>query len=146
MSERGKRNPDQFGIDWDRDRCVMRGVTAGKVAIYEDTNGCAVIRQRANCVVVGSRDLEELIRRLCELAYELGYESPTSPPRHPPRLLPFPGGKTAGTAQPDLIRKATPIEEKGHRLGSERGLTPSLKDINIFSLPQEEVLRRRFSA
>src|SRR5215475_3046169 len=93
-----QRNPDQLGIDWDRDRCVMRGVSAGRVAIYESTDGCACIKQGTNCVVVGSRDLGELISRLCELAYDLGYESPTSPPRDPPRLLPFPGGRNGGNS------------------------------------------------
>ena len=91
-----QRNPDQHGIDWDRDPEVMRGITAGKVAIYEDTNGCARIRQGTNCVVVGSRDLGELISRLCKLAYDLGYEPPPSPPRDPARLLPFPGGRDGG--------------------------------------------------
>jgi hypothetical protein len=74
----------------------MRGVTAGKVAIFENTNGCPCIVQGTNYVVVGSRDLGELIRRLCRLAYDMGYEPLPSPPREEARLLPFPGGKDGG--------------------------------------------------
>jgi hypothetical protein len=91
-----QRNPDQNGIDWNRDPEVMRGVAAGKVAIFENLDGCVCIMQKTNYVVVGSRDLGELIRRLCQLAYGLGYEPPPSPPRALPQLLPFPGGRDGG--------------------------------------------------
>jgi hypothetical protein len=91
-----QRNEDQHGIDWDRDPEVMFGVTAGKVAIFENVDGCVAIVQGTNYVVVGSRDLGELIGRLCELGYRLGYKYHTPPPRDPPRLLPFPSGPGGG--------------------------------------------------
>jgi hypothetical protein len=88
---RSKRNPDAQSIDWSRDDYVLRDVTPGRIAIFENTSGQITIQQGTNNAVhVSSHDLGWLIQQLYSLACQLGYEAPQPPqPPQPPMLPPL---------------------------------------------------------
>jgi len=65
---RPKRNPDERGIDWDLDECVMRDITPGPIAVYVNVDQQVTIVQGTNTVFVGSNDFREFIRQLYVLA------------------------------------------------------------------------------
>jgi hypothetical protein len=65
---RPKRNPDERGIDWDLDECVMRDITPGSIAVYVNVDRQVTIVQGTNTVFVGSNDFPEFIRQLYVLA------------------------------------------------------------------------------
>jgi hypothetical protein len=67
----------------------MHAGTPSPVAIFENVDGQATIKQAGACVFIGCGDLLELIRRLNALADELGCERPELP--RPLALLP--GGR-----------------------------------------------------
>jgi hypothetical protein len=85
---RSKRNPDAQGIDWSRDDYVLRDITPGRIAVFENTDGQITIQQGTNAVHVSSHDLGWLIQQLYSLARQLGYEAPQPPPLPSLRLIP----------------------------------------------------------
>jgi hypothetical protein len=71
---RSKREIRTQGIDWDRDDFIMRDVTPGRIAVYENVDGQVTIKQGEYSVFVGRRDFKEFMYQLRRFAYEMGYE------------------------------------------------------------------------
>jgi hypothetical protein len=90
-----RRNPDAQGINWDRDDYIIRDITPGRIAIYENVDRQVVIMQGNHHVSVGRRDLGELMHQLYRLACEMGYEPPPLP-KPPARLFALPNGMNGG--------------------------------------------------
>jgi hypothetical protein len=82
---RPRRNPDERGIDWDRDDNVMRDITPGPIAFYVNVDRQVTIVQGNDTICVGISDFSKFVRHLRYLAFKegchYGFEFPElSPP------------------------------------------------------------------